>query len=200
MPVPLAFVSYMGAMSITPGPNNIMLATSGVNFGFRRTVPHMVGISTGCALQLFLCAILLNLVMARIEAIHLPLTLAGCGYMLWLSWKLVRSPPPGRVDAATPMSFAAAALFQWVNPKAWVMVINSAVLFMPASGGALSAAGELALAALAVNLPCIAIWAFGGDSLRHCLQDRRALRAFNLLMAALLGATAIGMIVGEWPA
>lgn len=194
---PLAFVSYMGVMSITPGPNNIMLATSGVNFGFRRTLPHMLGISAGCALQLFLCALGLTFLLARIQAVRLPLALAGCGYLLWLSWKLQRSSAPGAADASRPMGFASAALFQWINPKAWVMVINSAVLFMPASGHGVAAAGGLAAASLVVNLPCIAVWAFGGDRLRHWLQDARTLRAFNLTMALLLGATALWMLSGE---
>lgn len=192
----LALASYMGVMSITPGPNNIMLTASGVNFGFRRTLPHMLGITFGCSLQLLLCAALFAQVADLLGEVRPLLAVAGCSYLLWLSLKLARAGAPGRREVARPMGFVAAALFQWINPKAWIMVLNACVLFLP-QGGQLSAAAAMALLALVVNLPCIAVWAWGGERLRHWLQQDRALRLFNAVMASLLAATALWLLVEE---
>lgn len=192
----LALASYMGVMSITPGPNNIMLTASGVNFGFRRTLPHMLGITFGCSLQLLLCAALFAQVADLLGEVRPLLAVAGCSYLLWLSLKLARAGAPGRREVARPMGFVAAALFQWINPKAWIMVLNACVLFLP-QGGQLSAAAAMALLALVVNLPCIAVWAWGGERLRHWLQQDRALRLFNAAMASLLAATALWLLVEE---
>ena len=192
----LALASYMGVMSITPGPNNIMLTASGVNFGFRRTLPHMLGIAFGCSLQLLLCAALFAQVSGWLGEVRPVLAVAGCAYLLWLSLKLARAAAPGHREAARPMGFVAAALFQWINPKAWIMVLNACVLFLPRDGQ-LSAAAAMALLALLVNLPCIAVWAWGGERLRHWLQQDRALRLFNAAMASLLAATALWLLVEE---
>ena len=192
----VALASYMGVMSITPGPNNIMLTASGVNFGFRRSLPHMLGISVGCAVQLLLCAALYGAIAERLGEVRPWLAVIGCGYLFWLSVQLARAGAPERREAAQPMSFVAAALFQWVNPKAWVMVLNACVLFLPRDSHA-STLAAMALLSMSVNLPCIAVWAWGGDQLRHWLQQAWALRLFNLAMAVLLSGTAIWMLVTE---
>lgn len=192
----VALASYMGVMSITPGPNNIMLTASGVNFGFRRSLPHMLGITVGCAVQLLLCAALYGAIAERLGEVRPWLAVIGCGYLFWLSVQLARAGAPERREAAQPMSFVAAALFQWVNPKAWVMVLNACVLFLPRDSHA-STLAAMALLSMSVNLPCIAVWAWGGDQLRHWLQQAWALRLFNLAMAVLLAGTAVWMLVTE---
>jgi threonine/homoserine/homoserine lactone efflux protein len=199
-----ALLSYVGVMSITPGPNNLMLATSGVNYGFRRTLPHMLGISLGCSAQVFITASLLAWALQWIQAARLPLAVAGCIYLLWLSWKIARSAAPQGGEGGKPMSFLAAALFQWVNPKAWVMVLNASILFMPAAAETrLSAALLLALVFAVVNLPCISLWAWMGERLRHLLSAAPALLLFNLLMGLLMGGTALCLLLDEirhaWP-
>lgn len=196
---PLTFATYFAVMSITPGPNNIMLATSGVNFGLRRTLPHLLGISSGCALQLFISALLMSLVVSSLEGIRVWLAVIGCCYLFWLSWKLLKASAPESREVAKPMGFLAAALFQWVNPKVWVMVINSAILFMPGQPSTTSVF-MLALMSAVVNFPCILVWAFGGDRLRHWLQQAWALRAFNVVMACLLALTAVWMLADEFTA
>jgi len=200
----VALLSYVGVMSITPGPNNLMLATSGVNYGFRRTLPHMLGISIGCAAQVFITASLLAWVLQWVQAARLPLAVAGCLYLLWLSWKIARSAAPEGGESGKPMSFLAAAMFQWVNPKAWVMVLNASILFMPAAVEArLGAALLLAVIFAVVNLPCISLWAWMGERLRHLLSGARALLLFNLLMGVLMGGTALWLLLDEirhaWP-
>lgn len=200
----VALLSYVGVMSITPGPNNLMLATSGVNYGFRRTLPHMLGISIGCAAQVFITASLLAWALQWVQVARLPLAVAGCLYLLWLSWKIARSAAPQGGENGQPMRFLAAALFQWVNPKAWVMVLNAAILFMPADADArVGAALLLAVIFVVVNLPCISLWAWMGERLRHLLSAPPALLLFNLLMGVLMGGTALWLLLDEvrhaWP-
>ena len=192
----LLLLTYVATMSVTPGPNNLMLAASGVNFGFRRTVPHMLGISIGHGIQVAIVAGLLAWVMAWLDDMRLGLVLAGCAYLLWLAWRQAQAGQPGGGKSAQPLGFIGAALFQWVNPKAWMMVLNAAILFLPRGGG-WGAALSLALVCTLVNFPCIALWAVVGDRLRFRLRDPRALRVFNYAMALLLAATAVWILADE---
>ena len=190
----LPLLTYVATMSVTPGPNNLMLAASGVNFGFRRTVPHMLGVSIGHGFQVCIVAGLLAWMLAWLEALRQVLVGAGCGYLLWLAWRQARAGEPGQGQRTQPLGFVGAALFQWVNPKAWMMGVNTAILFLPSGSGWWTAA-SLALVCIAVNLPCVAVWAVAGDRLRHRLHDPLALRVFNLSMAALLAGTALWILV-----
>ncbi len=190
----LPLLTYVATMSVTPGPNNLMLAASGVNFGFRRTVPHMLGVSIGHGFQVCIVAGLLAGMLAWLEALRQVLVGAGCGYLLWLAWRQARAGEPGQGQRTQPLGFVGAALFQWVNPKAWMMGVNTAILFLPSGSGWWTAA-SLALVCIAVNLPCVAVWAVAGDRLRDRLHDPLALRVFNLSMAALLAGTALWILV-----
>ena len=192
----LPLLTYMATMSVTPGPNNLMLAASGVNFGFRRTLPHMLGISIGVGIQIVLVAGLLAWVMTWLDALRLPLVFIGCGYLLWLAWRQARAGQPGSSEKNQPLGFIGAVLFQWVNPKAWMMVLNAAILFLPRGGG-WGAALSLAVVCTLVNFPCIALWAVVGDRLRFRLRDPRALRVFNYARALLLAATAVWIVADE---
>ena len=192
----LPLLTYVATMSVTPGPNNLMLAASGVNFGFRRTVPHMLGISIGHGIQVAIVAGLLAWVMAWLDDMRLGLVLAGCAYLLWLAWRQAQAGQPGGGKSAQPLGFIGAALFQWVNPKAWMMVLNAAILFLP--HGNWTAVLWMAAMSVFVNLPCIAVWAFAGDKLRLTLRDPLALRVFNYTMAAALAATALWIVADEF--
>ena len=191
----LPLLTYMATMSVTPGPNNLMLAASGVNFGFRRTLPHMLGISIGVGIQIVLVAGLLAWVMTWLDALRLPLVFVGCAYLLWLARRQAGAGQPGNSEKRQPLGFFGAALFQWVNPKAWMMVLNAAILFLP--HGNWTAVLWMAVMSVFVNLPCIAVWAFAGDKLRFKLRDPLALRVFNYTMATLLAATALWIMVDE---
>ena len=189
-----ALLSYIAVMSITPGPNNMMLASSGVQFGMRRTLPHMLGISIGLAFLMFLTMAMLAWVLTLFNVLRLPLALAGCGYLLWLSWSMARAASPTRLQESQPMSFGAAAWFQWLNPKVWVMVLNAAVVFFPANNAQrLDSLLLLAVLCGLINFPCIGVWALAGDRLRHWLSTPRWLLLFNLCMALFMAATAIWM-------
>lgn len=192
-------VSYVGIMSVTPGPNNLLLATSGVNFGLRRTIPHVLGISLGMFVLVFATVLLLGSILSIFSGLRPWLALGGGGYLLWLSWHIFRAGKPGEAKGATkPFTPWEAALFQVLNPKAWVMVVNMALFFAPGKGGDWWAAFALAAVSTAINLPCISIWAVLGDRLRKLLSGDRAGFAFNTIMALLMAGTALVLMAEEW--
>lgn len=194
----IALVAFASVTSITPGPNNVMLLASGVNFGFRRTVPHMLGIAAGFTAMVLLVGFGAGSLFASSPALHAALKYAGAAYMLWLAWRLSRAGPAGDDAPARgrPMGFLGAAAFQWVNPKAWVMVLTATATYAGADGGA---AGVLLIALVfgAVNLPCVGVWTAFGASLRRALSRPAVRRRFNAAMALLLVAS-LWPLVAEW--
>lgn len=192
-----AMISYVGIMSVTPGPNNLLLATSGVHFGWRRTLPQVFGISTGCFLLVFSVTLLFGAVVGLFSSVRPWLAVVGGVYLLWLSWQILRAGTPEEKEGRRPMTFVESALFQVVNPKAWVMVINMALFFAPAHTEVIPALW-LALIFVAVNLPCIALWVVTGDRLRRFLSKPRAALVFNAVMATLMAVTAVWLVVEEF--
>lgn len=184
-----SFFSYVTVMSITPGPNNLLLATSGVNFGMRRTLPMMFGILLGCAVQTVIAGMALEVLLHWMSAIRLPLTLAGCTYLLWLSWKIFRADAPEARTRPQPMTLLGGACFQAINPKAWLMASNVALLYSASSGVV-----TVMICFMLLNLPCILIWAALGDRLRSHLQIAWKRQLFNSLMALSLVATTVWMV------
>ena len=187
----IALLGFGIVTSVTPGPNNMMLLASGVNFGFRRTVPHMLGISVGHSLMVFLVGMGLAGVFRTWPPALTLLKVASVGYMLWLAWKIAQSGAPGEGRAkATPMTFLQAAAFQWVNPKAWAMALGavSAYVTEPSLWAYAAVAGAFSL----VNLPSVSLWAGAGQAVRRWLEGPGRLRAFNWGMAGLL-------VLSLWP-
>jgi threonine/homoserine/homoserine lactone efflux protein len=192
----LALTAFAFATSGTPGPNNLMLLASGARFGMRRTVPHMLGISLGFAVMLVLVGAGIYQVIAQAPALGLALKIACVGFLLWLAFKLVMAPPLA-ADAADqtadrPLSFVGAALFQWVNPKAWAMALSAVSLY--AADGSLPALLAVALVFLVVNLPTVSMWAYAGERLRAWLTTERRARTFNVVMAVLLVLSVLPML------
>lgn len=185
----LPLIGFAFVSSITPGPNNLMLMASGANFGFRRTLPHMLGISLGHAFMVALVGLGLGEVFD--SAPWLKLVLAGLSslYLLYLAWKIAHAAPPrGGEAAGRPFTFLQAAGFQWVNPKAWWMAMHAVTNLSPEGGGlapALWVAGIFAM----TNFPSIMVWTTAGLQIRRLLHRPRLLRAFNWTMAALLVLT-----------
>jgi threonine/homoserine/homoserine lactone efflux protein len=187
----IALLGFAFVTSVTPGPNNMMLLASGVNFGFRRTLPHMLGISLGHALMVFLVGLGLAGVFKAWPLALTVLKVASVAYMLWLAWKIAQAGAPGegRVKPA-PMTFLQAAAFQWVNPKAWAMALGavSAYVTEPSVWAYAAVAGIFAC----VNLPSVSVWAGAGQAVRRWLDGPGRLRAFNWTMAGLL-------VLSLWP-
>ncbi|MCB6178645.1 LysE family translocator [Rhodobacter sp. Har01] len=192
----LALLGFAFVTSVTPGPNNMMLLASGVNFGFRRTVPHMLGISVGHSVMVFLVGLgIAGLFKAWPPALS-GLKVASVGYMLWLAWKIARADAPGDGRTrARPMTFLQAAAFQWVNPKAWAMALGAVAAYVtsPSVGAYLAVAATFSL----VNLPSVSLWAAAGQGLRLWLEAPARLRAFNWTMATLLIASLYPVVTME---
>lgn len=183
-----ALMLYALVSSITPGPNNLMLLASGVNFGFRRTIPHMLGVSLGHSFMVVVVGLGLAGIFTALPWARLALTVASVAYLLWLAWKIANAAPPEPGAArGKPFNFLQAAAFQWVNPKAWTMALTAIALY--AQGPGLVPVVLVAGVFLCTNLPSIALWAATGSALSHWLQDPRRLRAFNISMALLLVAS-----------
>jgi threonine/homoserine/homoserine lactone efflux protein len=186
----LALVVFAFVTSVTPGPNNLMLLASGVNFGFVRTVPHMFGIAGGFATLLFGVGLGLGAVLKAYPALDLTLKIAGGAYLLYLAWKIAmsRSLAAKGEAKAVPMTFFQAAAFQWVNPKAWVMAVTAMAVYTNPEAPFLSMLLVTAAFA-AVNLPSVSAWAGFGMALRGFLADPVRLKWFNIAMGVLLAAT-----------
>ncbi|PDT38745.1 lysine transporter LysE [Rhizobium sp. M10] len=184
-----ALVLFAFTTSITPGPNNMMLFASGVNFGFRRTIPHMVGIGAGFFSLLIGVGLGLGSLLHTMPLVYTVLKFAGGAYLVWIAWKIAasRSLSEGRSSAA-PMSFVSAAAFQWVNPKAWVMAVTAMATY---TNPELYLASVLivGLAFAVVNVPSVSTWAGFGSALREWLSDPVRLKWFNITMAVLLVAS-----------
>ena len=181
----LALLGFAFVTSVTPGPNNMMLLASGVNFGFARSLPHMLGISIGHSLMVFLVGLGLGGVMQAWPPAMILLKGASIGYMLWLAWKIANAGAPGQGKAAAkPFNFLQAAAFQWVNPKAWAMALGAISAY--AGDGSLASVVIVAAVFAAVNLPSVSVWAAAGEVLRGWLAHPPRLRAFNWTMAGLL--------------
>jgi threonine/homoserine/homoserine lactone efflux protein len=185
---PLALFTFIS--SITPGPNNTMLAASGLNFGLRRTWPHVWGVSLGFTLMVVLVGLGMGAVFVQYPWLHPVLKYLSAAYLLFLAWKIANAAPPLQPGEATaqsqPMSFLQAALFQWVNPKAWVMTTGMVSAYVPSGEAFWGHLGLAAVIAIVVGLPCIVLWAAFGSALRRWLHRPRMIRAFNWTMAMLL--------------
>lgn len=183
-----ALVLFAFVTSITPGPNNMMLLASGVNFGFMRTIPHMLGIGAGFTVMVAAVGLGLGEIFKLVPLLQTVLKVGGTLYMLWLAWKIAHSGPVGEGDAqGSPLGFWGAAAFQWVNPKAWIMAITAVSTY---SAGQ-TIAGAMLVAAVfgIVNLPCVSSWALFGSAMRRVLGDAQKVRIFNWVMAVLLVAS-----------
>ena len=179
----IALVGFAFATSVTPGPNNMMLMASGANFGLRRTVPHMLGVSLGFGAMVVVLGLGVDRIIAGSPLLSETLKWVSMAYMLWLAWKIAHAGRPSDATAsARPMTFLQAAAFQWVNPKAWAMALGALSAYAAGVGGALVVGIVFAL----VNLPTVSIWAAMGQGLRQFLAVPGRLRVFNWTMAALL--------------
>ncbi|MCZ7862904.1 LysE family translocator [Agrobacterium salinitolerans] len=187
-----ALVLFAFTTSITPGPNNMMLFASGVNFGFRRTIPHMLGIGAGFLSLLIGVGFGLGALLHSVPALYTGLKFAGGLYLVWIAWKIAMSRSLSEGSAASePMSFLAAAAFQWVNPKAWVMAVAAMATYTDERQYFLTVL-LVGVAFATVNLPSVSTWAGFGSVLRDWLSVPVRLKWFNITMAVLL-------VISLWP-
>ena len=189
-PLFIAFVMFAAVMFFTPGPNNIMLLSSGLNFGFRHSLPHIAGVAIGFAFMVAAVGLGLGAIFIAFPVLQTALKYAGAAYLIYLAAVIAMSDPdtPWLVGQSRPMTFWGAALFQWVNAKGWVMVIGTITAYAGIAGFPWNIAIQTALSLLLGVLSC-ATWTLFGSSLRPLLTSTRAVRAFNIVMAILLLAS-----------
>ena len=189
----IALLGFTFVTSVTPGPNNLMVMTSGANFGFVRTGWHMLGICVGFAVMIQLVGLGLMGVFDAYPASQTVLSVAAIAYMLWLAWKIANAAAPeAGNNSAKPFSFLQAAGFQWVNPKGWAMALTAVAAYAP--DRSVWAVAVVALVFGAMCLPCVALWAWIGQEIRRFLGTPGRLRAFNWTMAAMLIASMVPLL------
>ncbi|MGC3873709.1 LysE family translocator [Halomonas sp. GXIMD04776] len=184
---------YMVSMTITPGPNNVMLTASGANYGYWRTLPHILGIMAGCFVLFSSIALGLGLLFERYPLFQTLLKIVGSLYLLYLAWKIANAPPPdlNLPRQGRPLTFWQAAGFQFANPKAWVMGLALMAGFLPEGGSIWVNALLLAGFAELIALPCISLWAGFGMAIGRLLHSAHSWRIFNGVMGMMTAACVV---------
>ncbi len=192
----LALTAFGAVMAFTPGPNNIMVLSSGLTYGFRRSLPHIAGIAFGISFMVAATGLGLGAVFVAWPILQTILKYAGIAYLIYLAWVIATSGPvtPGQDNRAAPMTFLGAALFQWVNAKGWVMVIGIITAYSAVASFPWNIAVQAALMFIMGALSSV-LWALFGSALRPVLTSAKAVRAFNVVMALLLLASLYPVLV-----
>ncbi len=191
-----AFLPFAVVSAFTPGPNNLLLAASGANFGIRRTIPHVLGVVSGFPLLVLAVGLGLGTLFQRHPEVHTVLKFGGAAFLIYLAWRIATGghgtaeTAPGR-----PLTFLEAALFQWVNPKAWIFAVTAVATYTTVGGRAsVEIAVILAISVLVTIGATIAWTAFGVGLNRFLQESPRMLRAFNVGMALLLVGSIVPMV------
>ena len=182
----LAFVVFAIVMFFTPGPNNIMVLSSGLTYGFRRTLPHIAGITIGFAFMVAAVGVGFGAIFIAYPVLQSILKYAGAAYLIYLAIAIACSGPPKPGEAGSrPMTFWGAAVFQWINVKGWVMVIGTITAYAAIARFPVNIAIQTVLCLL-LGTTSTVTWTLFGSALRPVLNSERAVRTFNIVMALLL--------------
>ncbi|QIO05404.1 LysE family translocator [Acinetobacter shaoyimingii] len=191
----ISFIIYSFVTSITPGPNNIMLAASGVNFGFKRSIPHILGIGIGFGFMVSVVGFGFGALISSNIVLYESLKIIGITYLLYLAYKIYHSTSVDTTSGKTkPLTFLQAAMFQWVNPKAWIMAMGAVTTY-------LSSQSELYWYLIigviygAIGIPSTGVWALVGEKLQKYIHDQKKLKMFNAVMALLLVLSVIQPLI-----
>ena len=191
----IALVSFYFVMYVTPGPNNAMVLTSGLKFGFFKTIPHMSGITIGHILQLILVCFGLGKIFQIFPEIQNVLKIICAIYLLYLGYKIIGSFTKIKEDDSRPLKFHEAALFQIVNPKAWTISSMAASGFLPAEGNLIISISFIALVALIICPLSISPWAGFGSAIRNLVKNNKIKALIEYFLAFLLLVTAILIVI-----
>lgn len=193
----LALLTFAFTTSVTPGPNNLMLTASGVNFGFKRSIPHMLGIGSGLFFLNMSVALGFGVIFSQYSGLHNWLRWVGACYLFYLAWKIGSAKGPGKSSTPgnVPFSFIQAVAFQFVNPKAWIMSISAMTTFTLPGDAYIQSAFCVALVFGIVNLPTISLWASFGMAIGHYLSTPVAYRRFNILMGVLTASSVVFLFI-----
>lgn len=191
----IAVMLFVVSSMITPGPNNIMVMSSGLNFGVKRTLPHFLGICLGFPSMVIAIGLGLGTVFVQFPVLHPIIKTFGSLYMLYLAWHIATSSSQLEVsDSKQPLSFFQAVLFQWINPKAWVMSVGAISSYTVLNGHMTQEVLTISGTYLLFAFPCVGIWMLFGVSLKRFLTNQTYLRLFNYSMGALLLISILLMI------
>ena len=191
----LAISIFYFIMYATPGPNNSILTTSGIKFGFMRTIPNIFGIPTGHGIQLTLVCFGLGSLFVQFPILLVILKYMGAIYILYLAWRMLGSINITSVeDKSSPLKYYEAILFQFVNPKAWIICITAVSLFFPKNENIIIGTIFMVFMSTVINIPSISMWAFGGSVIRNYLRNEKLKKIIEWFLAILLVGTAISII------
>ena len=192
----LPILLFAVSAAITPGPNNIMLMASGLNFGIQKSVPHLLGVTIGFPIMIILIGLGFEIVFTKFPLLHEIIKIGGIIYLIYLAWRIATTSKQTLEGAkSTPFRFWQAVLFQWVNPKAWVMATGAIAAYTSMSSDFFSQVLIIALTFMVVAFPCAGSWLVFGSSLKHFLQKPAYQQAFNITMALLLIASITPVVI-----
>lgn len=199
MEIFIAVLFFAFSTTITPGPNNVMIMSSGVNYGIRASMPHFLGICLGFPVMVLLVGFGFGVVFEKFPNLHQLIKVAGVAYLLWLAWHIATAEPKA-IEKGTrkPFSFWQAALFQWVNAKAWMMASGAVAAYTTVTGNPVTEVLAITLAFLLMAFPCVGIWLLFGSLLRKVLSNALFQRIFNITMGLILVASIIPVLQELW--
>jgi len=194
----LALLTFAFTTTATPGPNNVMIMTSGLNFGIRRSLPHFLGICIGFPFMVLLVGAGLGGLFDTFPFLHQFIQVAGILYLLYLAWLIANAESSSVTKPASkPLTFMQASLFQWVNPKAWMMATGAVAAFSHTESSIWLQVFVIALSFFVVAFPAVGIWLFFGVKLRVLLSTPQNRKRFNWLMALLLVLSILPVVI-DW--
>jgi len=193
----VALITFYFVMFVTPGPNNIMLTTSGIKYGFKKTIPHILGIPLGHFFQISLVSLGLGTLFQNYPLIQEILKVAGCLYLFFLAYKMFGSLSikENKKKTGRPLKFYEASLFQILNPKAWVVAITAVSVFFPKDEHFITGIFYLAAIAPIICLPSISVWALFGSGIRAFVSNPKMKQIIEIVMAFLLIATGVMILI-----
>jgi threonine/homoserine/homoserine lactone efflux protein len=195
----LAVLFFAFSTTITPGPNNVMIMSSGVNYGIKASVPHWLGICLGFPFMVLLIGMGFGFVFDRYPHLHQLIKVLGVAYLIWLAWHIASAEPKAiEQGKSKPFSFWQAVLFQWVNGKAWVMASSAVAAFTSVAGIYWIDVSIITLAFLLVAFPCVGLWLVCGAGLRSVLKKPILQRIFNISMAIILVLSIVPVLAEIW--
>ncbi|MGB1197981.1 MAG: LysE family translocator [Thalassotalea sp.] len=191
----IALILFVLSTSGTPGPNNIMILTSGVNHGIKSSIPHVLGVNIGFPVMIICVGLGAMTLFKQWPIAHQLIQIIGIFYLSYLAYKIATMPVQNKIqEGKKPISFLQAALFQWVNPKAWVMSVSAIVAFSTTNGNVLEQVLVIAAIYLIFGLPCSFTWLFIGKWLQSILTNTRYVQCFNIIMAGVLLLSLLPML------
>jgi threonine/homoserine/homoserine lactone efflux protein len=192
----LSILIFAISTTITPGPNNIMIMASGINYGIKKSIPHLCGICLGLPIMIIMIGLGFSIVFEMYPFLHQIIKILGVLYLVYLAWLIAKSSPKSfKNKKSHPMTFVQGVMFQWVNPKAWVIATSAISAYTNTSSSVNTQIILISLIFLAVEFPCVGVWLVFGTGIKRFLKSEQMQRAFNICMALLLIASVMPVII-----